>query len=90
MRISETPSPDSAAVQPASGPAAAKEAEQSIEPGGPTADQANVGAVALAASKSLDTSESKVAELRQQFIDGTYRVDSRALSARIIEDHLDK
>lgn len=89
MRISDAPSPDSAAaVQPAGSPDI-KETEQPIAPGS-APDQVSVGPVALAASKSLDASESKIAELRQQYLDGTYGVDAKELSARIVDEHLQK
>lgn len=90
MRISDSPSPDSAAaVQPAASPAA-KDAEQPNAPGAAATDQASVGAVALAASQILEASEPKIAALRQQYLDGTYRVDPNELSSRIVDEHLQK
>ena len=88
MRISDAPSPDSAAaVQPAAN-RVAKEPEQSTAPDAAQTDQAALGAVAVAASKSLEASESKVAELRQQYLDGAYNVDPKELSSKIVDEHL--
>jgi anti-sigma28 factor (negative regulator of flagellin synthesis) len=59
---------------------------------GPTsqsADQVSLGSVAAAVSKALESSNQRVAELRQQYVSGTYKVDAAALSAKIVNDHID-
>lgn len=85
MRISDASSPDAASqVQPAANPAGK---ETQVAPGAVN-DEVHVGSVAVAASHILETSESRVAELRQQYLDGTYQVDAETLSAKIIQQHL--
>lgn len=58
-------------------------------PANPSLDQVSVGSVAAAASRALESSNDRVTELRQQYVDGTYKVDAAALSAKIVNDHLD-
>jgi len=87
LRISDASSPDPAGqVQPAANPAAK---ETDVAPGA-VQDEVKVGSVAVAASHSLEASESRIAELRQQYLDGTYQVGAEKLSAKIIDEHLRK
>ena len=58
-------------------------------PAPPAADQVSVGKVAAAASKALEPADQRVAELRQKYLEGTYKVDAAALSAKIVDDHLE-
>jgi anti-sigma28 factor (negative regulator of flagellin synthesis) len=53
-------------------------------------DQVSIGPVATAASKSLETPEPKIRQLRQQYLDGTYTVDAKELSAKIVDAHLEE
>lgn len=86
MKISETSSANPAAgVEPVVSPA--KETEH-VPATSSEQDEASVGPVALAASNSLDAPESRIAELRQQFLDGAYQVDANILSAKIVDEHL--
>ena len=88
MRIPDSSTVDAARnLQSAASPAKATEqapAPESLE------DEVTVGNVALAAANSLDAPEGRIAELRQQILDGTYKVDAHSLSSKIIDEHLDK
>jgi anti-sigma28 factor (negative regulator of flagellin synthesis) len=53
-------------------------------------DEVTIGNVTLAAANAIDAPESRIAELRQQILDGTYKVDAHSLSSKIIDEHLDK
>jgi anti-sigma28 factor (negative regulator of flagellin synthesis) len=87
LRISDAPSPDSAArVQPAAS-SSVKENEHTVASGS-VQDEISVGPVAVAASNSLDAPESKIAALRQQYLDGAYHVEADKLSAKIVDEHL--
>lgn len=87
MRIPDGSTVDPAAnLQSAASPAKATEHAPAPEA---VQDEVDVGAVALAASTSIDAPDSRVAELRQQVLDGTYKVDSARLSSKIIDEHLE-
>jgi len=89
LRISDASSAEAAApVQPAANPDA-KQTEHAAAPGS-VEDHVSLGSVAVAASNSLDASEARIAELRQQYLEGTYRVDGGKLGAKIVEEHLQK
>ena len=53
-------------------------------------DKASVGSIASAVSSTLTASEARVAELRKQYAAGDYKVDAMAISARMINEHLDR
>ena len=87
MKISDASSPGAAGqVQPTASPDA-KQTEHAVAPGS-VQDEVSLGPVALAASNSLDAPEAKIAELRQQYLDGSYQVDPGKLSTKIVEEHL--
>ena len=87
MKIPDASSPEAAGhVQPTANPAA-KQTEQAVAPGS-VQDEVTLGAVAVAASNSLDAPEAKIAELRQQYLDGTYQVPADKISAKIVKEHL--
>ncbi len=87
MRISDSPAAanPSGNVQPAT---AVAPSGQQASAAGPLQDEASISSIALAASKSLETPESKIQELRAQYLDGTYKVDAKDLSAKIVDEHL--
>jgi anti-sigma28 factor (negative regulator of flagellin synthesis) len=88
LRIPDASTVDAAAnLKSAASPVKATEHEPASEA---VQDEVNVGAVALAASTSIDAPDSRVAELRQQVLDGSYQVDSARLSSKIIDEHLEK
>jgi anti-sigma28 factor (negative regulator of flagellin synthesis) len=88
LRIPDAPAVDPPAnLQSAASPARATEhvpAPDAVQ------DEVNVGPVALAAGNSLDAPDNRIAELRQQVLDGTYKVDSNHLSSKIVDEHLKK
>ncbi len=87
MKISDASSAEAAGhVQPVASPDA-KQTEPAVAPGS-TQDQVSLWSVALAASRSLDAPEAKIAELREQYLDGTYHVATEKLSAKIVKEHL--
>jgi anti-sigma28 factor (negative regulator of flagellin synthesis) len=89
LKISDASSPEAAGhVQPAANPDA-KRTEQAVAPSS-VEDHVSLGSVAVAASNSLDEPEARIAELRQQYLEGAYQVDAGELSARIIDEHLQK
>jgi len=89
LRISDASSPETAAaVQPAASPDA-KQTEHAAAPGS-VEDHVSLGSVAVAASNSLDAPEARIAELRQQYLEGTYQVDAGKLGAKIVDEHLQK
>ena len=65
-----------------------KETEHA-QPSSSLQDDVSVGRVALAASNSLE-SPAKILELRQQYLDGKYSVNTKDLSAKIVDEHLQK
>ena len=87
MRISDSLSSANPAgnVQPAT-PVAPSGQQASVA--GPGQDEASISSVAFAASKSLEAPESKIQELRAQYLDGTYNVDAKDLSTKIVDEHL--
>lgn len=88
MRIPDAPGVDStASLQSAASPAKANEHAPTPES---AQDEIDMGTVALAASSSLDASDPRIAQLRQQVLDGTYKVDSTRVSSKIIDEHLEK
>ena len=89
MKISDASSPDAAGrVEPAASPAS-KQTEQAAASGS-VEDHVSLGSVAVAASNSLDAPDAKIAELRQQYLDGTYQVHPDKVSAKIVDEHLKK
>ena len=50
-------------------------------------DQTKLGSVATALHQSSEQREARVAQLRQQYLDGTYHVDASSLSSKIVNDH---
>lgn len=86
--------PDSSGVDPARNIQSAASPAKAIEhaPAAPESveDEVSVGNVAHAAADSLDAPESRIAELRQQILDGTYDIDARRLSSKIVEEHIEK
>jgi anti-sigma28 factor (negative regulator of flagellin synthesis) len=89
LKIPENRSTEAAGnVQPAVTPPN-KETEHGQAPGS-LQDDVSIGRVALAASSSLEPSEPKILELRQKYLDGTYSVDTKDLSAKIVDEHLEK
>lgn len=88
MRISDSlPANPAGNVQPAT-PVAPNGQEASVT--GTPQDEASISSIAQAASKSLEAPESKIQELRSQYMDGTYKVDTKDLSAKILDEHLAK
>jgi anti-sigma28 factor (negative regulator of flagellin synthesis) len=93
LRIPDASSPDASPVDPASNLKSADSPAKATEPSPvpePAGDEVSVGAVALAAANSLEAPDSRTTELRQKVLDGTYRVDSAAVSAKIIDEHLNE
>jgi anti-sigma28 factor (negative regulator of flagellin synthesis) len=89
LKISDASSAEAAGhVQPAEH-SASKQTEHAAEPGS-VEDHVSLGSVAVAASNSLDAPEPRIAELRQQYVDGVYQVDAGKLGAKIIDEHLQK
>ena len=89
MKISDASSPEAARrVEPAADPAS-KQTEQAAVSGS-VEDHVCLGSVAVAASNSLDGPDAKIAELRQQYLDGTYQVQPDKVSAKIVDEHLQK
>ncbi len=91
MQISElNKSQTTAAVRPktesGSLPAVQAPAPESVE----TRDQASIGSVASAVSQGFAASEARVAELRNQFQSGTYRVSAQEISSKLVDEHLSK
>lgn len=86
MRVSDSPAADPAGQVQTASPAASNENAS----GAATApqDEVNVSSVAQAASKALEVPESKIQELREQYLDGTYKVDAKELSSKILDEHL--
>lgn len=72
-------------IQPVATPAGAS--EHAALPGSEQ-DQINIGTIASAASNTLEVSDAKIAELREQYLNGTYQVDADKLSSKIIDEHL--
>jgi anti-sigma28 factor (negative regulator of flagellin synthesis) len=50
-------------------------------------DQTSLGAIATALQPS-ESSNARVAELRKQFLNGSYQVDAASLSRKIVSDHI--
>ena len=93
MRIPDASPPDASPVDPATNLESAASRAKATEPSParePARDEVAVGPVALAAANSLEAPDKRIAELRQQVQDGTYRVDSAALSAKIVDEHLNE
>jgi hypothetical protein len=89
LKIPQTPSAEAGSnAQPVVAPAA-KESEHAQRPAS-LQDDVKVGRVALAVSNSLESSPAKILQLQHQYLEGTYTIDAKDLSAKIVEDHLQK
>jgi anti-sigma28 factor (negative regulator of flagellin synthesis) len=51
-------------------------------------DAAELGPVSSGINSLMQADESRVEALRAQYLSGSYRVDAKALSAKIVSDHL--
>lgn len=87
MRISDSPPPANPIEQAQTATPVGPSGQQASVAGSPQ-DEASISSVALAASKSLEAPESKIQELRAQYLDGTYQVDAKDLSTKIVDEHL--
>ena len=67
-------------------PAVQVPATESVQP----SDQASIGSVASAVSQGFAASEARVAELRNQYQSGAYRVSAQEISSKLIDEHLSK
>ena len=88
MKIPDAPPPGaSPQTQPIATPAAA--AEPAVPPSSEQ-DEVNIGPLASAASNTLEAPDAKIAQLREQYLNGTYQVDADKLSSKLIDEHLQK
>lgn len=86
MRIPDAPAPGaSPQLQPVATPAGA--AGQAVPPGSEH-DKVEIGPIASAASKAIEFQDEKIAQLREQYLNGTYQVDADKLSSKLIDEHL--
>jgi anti-sigma28 factor (negative regulator of flagellin synthesis) len=86
LRISDAPpSGASPQIQPVATPAGAP--DQAAPPGSDH-DKADIGPIASAASNALESQHEKIAQLREQYLNGTYEVDADKLSSKLIDEHL--
>jgi anti-sigma28 factor (negative regulator of flagellin synthesis) len=86
LRIPDAPPPGASPhVQPVATPAGG--AEQAGLAGSEH-DKVSIGPIAAAASNTLNAPAEKIAELREQYLSGTYSVDADKLSSKIIDEHL--
>lgn len=56
----------------------------------PAQKETSAEPIVVLASNRLEPPGSKILELREQYLEGTYKVDAKELSSRIINEHLRK
>jgi anti-sigma28 factor (negative regulator of flagellin synthesis) len=85
LRNSDTPAREPAEDLQEAVPAAGPEDDS-----GPTAAarQSREEAAALTSSNALQAPESQIQELRKHYLQKSYKVDAKALSSKIIDEHL--
>jgi anti-sigma28 factor (negative regulator of flagellin synthesis) len=54
----------------------------------PRGEEASPEPAALVAGNAMEAPESKILQLRKQYLDGTYKVDAKDLSEKIVDYHL--
>ncbi|HWF47524.1 MAG TPA: flagellar biosynthesis anti-sigma factor FlgM [Bryobacteraceae bacterium] len=57
-------------------------------PGHIAADHSEVSTAASAAIQDIQKRDSRVAELRQQYLNGSYQPDAGRVAAKIVDEHL--
>ncbi len=60
--------------------------EQEISSARP--DNASIGSLASALSDAIAPRDARVAELRKQYLDGTYYVSAAKISSKMVDEHL--